>query len=101
MKKAIVLEAGEFIGGHLVKRLKSDGYYVHGLDLRHNQFVKSVADEFIFGDLRNHQLVEQVIDEPFSENYQLASEMGGAGHIFNGDNDADVMLNKTLYFLSL
>lgn len=94
MKKAIVLGAGGFIGGHLVKKLKTDGYWVRGIDLKKNEYSISPADEFIVGDLTHAQFVEQVINQPFDELYQLAADMGGAGYIFTGENDANVMHNS-------
>tara|TARA_Y100000385_G_scaffold288054_1_gene353737 strand:- start:7 stop:972 length:966 start_codon:yes stop_codon:yes gene_type:complete len=101
MKKAIVLGAGGFIGGHLVKRLKAEGYFVRGVDLKHHQFVKSVADEFIVGDLRDPRIVDEVIDESFAEVYQLAADMGGAGYILTGEHDADVMHNSAMINLNI
>lgn len=101
MKKVIVLGAGGFIGGHLVKRLKAEGYFVRGVDLKHHQFAKSVADEFIVGDLRDPRIVDEVIDESFAEVYQLAADMGGAGYILTGDHDADVMHNSAMINLNI
>tara|TARA_B100001093_G_scaffold200158_1_gene192332 strand:- start:56 stop:1030 length:975 start_codon:yes stop_codon:yes gene_type:complete len=101
MKKAIVLGAGGFIGGHLVKRLKAEGYFVRGVDLKHHQFVKSVADEFIVGDLRDPRVVDEVIDESFAEVYQLAADMGGAGYILTGEHDAEVMHNSAMINLNI
>jgi GDP-D-mannose 3', 5'-epimerase len=93
MKKVLVTGAGGFIGGHLVKRLKAEGFWVRGVDLKHHEFSSSPADEFIIGDLRQAPLVEQVVDG-IGEVYQLAADMGGAGYIFNGEHDADVMHNS-------
>ncbi len=94
MKKAIVLGAGGFIGSHLVKRLKSEGYRVKGIDLKHPEFSGTAADEFVLGDLRNWDFVQNIIDENTDELYQLAADMGGAGYIFTGEHDADVMHNS-------
>lgn len=94
MKKAIVLGAGGFIGSHLVKRLKSEGYWVKGADLKFPEYSKSAADEFLQGDLRNLEFVQNVIEENTDELYQLAADMGGAGYIFTGEHDADVMHNS-------
>lgn len=94
MKRALVLGAGGFIGGHLANRLKDEGYWVRGVDLKHNPWQGLRVDEFITGDLRNPDIVSQVIDQPFDEVYQLAADMGGAGYIFTGEHDADVMHNS-------
>lgn len=94
MKKAIVLGAGGFIGSHLVSRLKEDGFYVIGADLKYPEFSDSAADEFHIGDLREYNFVARVIQENTDELYQLAADMGGAGYIFTGEHDADVMHNS-------
>ena len=96
MKKAIVLGAGGFIGSHLVKRLKKEGYTVVGVDLKIPEYSETEADEFVVGDLRDARLVSEVISENADEVYQLAADMGGAGYIFTGDNDAHVMHNSAL-----
>lgn len=96
MKKAIVLGAGGFIGSHLVKRLKSEGYHVVGADLKHPEYSPTQADEFLTGDLREAQFVERAISFQVDEVYQLAADMGGAGYIFTGQNDAHVMHNSAL-----
>jgi GDP-D-mannose 3', 5'-epimerase len=112
MKKALVLGAGGFIGSHLVKRLKSEGYWVRGVDLKLSEFSSSEADEFIVGDLRNpslvsrvsyapNQLSEQDNENSFDEVYQLAADMGGAGYINTGDNDAEVVHNSMLINLNV
>ena len=111
-KKALVLGAGGFIGSHLVKRLKSEGYWVRGVDLKLPEFSSSEADEFIIGDLRNPSLVSKVLYAPnqlseqdnensFDEVYQLAADMGGAGYINTGDNDAEVVHNSMLINLNV
>lgn len=96
MKRAVVLGAGGFIGSHLVKRLKTEGYWVRGVDLVHPAYSPTVADDFILGDLRDVTVVEKSISEGIDEVYQLAADMGGAGYIFTGDNDAHVMHNSAL-----
>lgn len=94
MKSALVLGAGGFIGSHLVKRLKSEGYSVRGVDLKHPDFSASAADEFVIGDLREQSVCRQILDSGFDEVYQLAADMGGAGYLFTGENDANVMHNS-------
>ena len=101
MKKILVCGAGGFIGGHLVKRLKEEGSYVRGVDIKTHEYVKSPADDFIIGDLRDPRLVEKVIDKPFDEVYQLAADMGGAGFVFSGENDADIMHNSAMINLNV
>jgi GDP-D-mannose 3',5'-epimerase len=97
MKKALVMGAGGFIGSHLVRRLKNEGYWVRGADLKTPEFSEHSADDFIICDLRREADVKYVIDfdgEQFDEIYQLAADMGGAGYIFTGLNDADIMHNS-------
>ncbi|MCH7850081.1 MAG: NAD-dependent epimerase/dehydratase family protein [Nanoarchaeota archaeon] len=98
MKTALVCGAGGFIGGHLVKRLKSEGYWVRGADLKEHQFSKTVADDFIIGDLVNEEICKKALSlesgDKFDEVYQLAADMGGAGYIFTGENDFNVMHNS-------
>src|ERR1700751_3706469 len=91
---ALVCGAGGFIGGHLVRRLKRDGFWVRGVDLKFNEFAASEADDFAIGDLREQAFCRSVVDRSFTEVYQLAADMGGAGYIFTGDHDADVMHNS-------
>lgn len=93
-KVALVCGAGGFIGNHLVKRLKREGFWVRGVDLKHPEFTKSTADDFIIGDLRDQKVCQDILDRPFDEVYQLAADMGGAGYIFTGEHDADVMHNS-------
>jgi len=114
MKTALVLGAGGFIGSHLVKRLKKEGFWVRGVDLKRPEFELTFADDFLTYDLRDPKNVEVVMrleghnglplscqyhKHPFSEElhfdevYQLAADMGGAGYIFTGNNDANVMHN--------
>lgn len=96
MKKVLVCGAGGFIGTHLVSFLKSQNCYVIGADLAHPQFSKSEADEFHTVDLRIYENVEKLITPDIDEIYQLAANMGGAGFIFTGDNDADIMHNSAV-----
>ncbi len=101
MKTALVCGAGGFIGSHLVKRLKSEGFWVRGVDLKLPEFSNTGADDFVVGDLRSQALVDRVIDRQFDEIYQLAADMGGAGYIFTGENDADIMHNSALINLNV
>ena len=110
-KTALVLGAGGFIGSHMVKQLRSEGYWVRGVDLKHPEYCASHANEFIVGDLRDVNFVKRcvrftgylgnfykdIVDkfaEPFDEIYQFAADMGGAGFVFTGENDADIMHNS-------
>jgi GDP-D-mannose 3', 5'-epimerase len=93
MKRILVNGAGGFIGGHLVKRLKAEGHWVRAVDLKPHDFATPPADEFILGDLRDPDVVRTVV-EGVQEVYQLAADMGGAGYIFTGEHDADVMHNS-------
>lgn len=93
-KTALVCGAGGFIGGHLIKRLKHEGFWVRGVDMKFNEYQESEADDFAIGDLREQSFCRSVIDRPFTEVYQLAADMGGAGYIFTGEHDADVMHNS-------
>ena len=93
-KVALVCGAGGFIGHHLVKRLKRQGFWVRGTDLKFPRFGETAADDFLIGDLRDPYFVRCVIDRRFDEIYQLAADMGGAGYIFTGEHDADVMHNS-------
>ena len=122
MKTALVLGAGGFIGSHLVKRLKAEGYWVRGVDLKYPEYEASEADDFLRYDLRDPRHVEAVVrlegrnglplpceyfKHPFSEEmtfdevYQLAADMGGAGYIFTGENDANVMHNSATINLNV
>lgn len=100
-KKALVCGAGGFIGSHLVKRLKSEGYFVRGVDLKKPEFSETAADDFVIADLREALVWEKILDYPFDEVYQLAADMGGAGYIFTGDHDADVMHNSAQINLNM
>lgn len=90
----MVFGAGGFIGHHLVSRLKKDGFWVRGVDLHLPEFGESEADEFVVGDLRDVSFTESLIDRKFAEVYQLAADMGGAGYLFTGENDAEVIFNS-------
>ena len=118
MKKALVLGGGGFIGNHMVRRLKSEGYWVRAVDLKRPDFSETEADEFIQGDLRDSKFVEKVVRftgesgnfyqnvapkfwDSFDEIYQFAADMGGAGYIFTGEHDADVMHNSAMINLNV
>ena len=101
MKRALICGAGGFIGGQLVKRLKAEGYWVRGVDLKAHAFAALPADEFIVGDLRDPALVASVVTEGLDEIYQFAADMGGAGYIFTGEHDANVMHNSALCNLNV
>ncbi len=100
-RRALVCGAGGFIGGHLVKRLKSDGYWVRGVDLKEHEFCSTEADDFVVGDLRDPRLCESVVDRRMDEVYQLAADMGGAGFVFVGDNDSAIMHNSATINLNI
>ena len=117
-KTALVLGAGGFIGSHMVRRLRSEGYWVRGVDIKYPEFSISEANEFIVGDLRDINFVEKCVRykgpyknfhkfinskyiDSFSEIYQFAADMGGAGYIFTGDHDADVMNNSATINLNV
>ncbi|MEQ9324686.1 MAG: NAD-dependent epimerase/dehydratase family protein [Polyangiaceae bacterium] len=100
-KTALVCGAGGFIGNHLVKRLKSEGYWVRGIDLKFPEFSDTAADDFLLGDLRDPEVCRRACGVPMDEIYQLAADMGGAGYIFTGDHDADVMHNSATINLNM
>lgn len=103
-KRVIVCGAGGFLGSHLVKRLKGDGCFVLGIDLKYPEFAQTQADAFLLADLRDPWVMRSACIEqirPFDEAYQLAADMGGAGYLFTGDNDADVMHNSALINLNV
>ena len=108
-KTALVLGAGGFIGNHLVTRLKNEGYWVRGVDIKYPEYQeKSDADDFVIGDLKDSKVVANVFwvnddftYQGFDEVYQLAADMGGAGYIFSGENDANVMHNSALVNLNV
>lgn len=101
VKKVLVCGAGGFIGGHLVKRLKKEGYWVRAVDLKHHEYSQSPADEFIIGDLRDPKVCGKVCDQAFDRVYQLAADMGGAGFVFTGENDAAIMHNSALININM
>lgn len=101
MKKALVCGGGGFIGGHLINRLKSEGYWVRGVDIKENEYGNSNADEFIIGDLRDPGVANGVVTGDLDEIYQLAADMGGAGFVFTGTNDAAIMHNSVLCNLNV
>jgi nucleoside-diphosphate-sugar epimerase len=103
MKKIIVLGGGGFIGGHLSKRLKDEGNHVRICDIKKHEyfFQDEICNEFILGDLTDPKVVELVIEENIDEVYQLAADMGGAGYIFTGNHDADVMYNSATINLNV
>ncbi len=112
MKKILVCGAGGFIGSHLVKQLREEGHWVRGVDLKLPEFSESSANDFVIGDLRDPKLVSVVLFAPnqhslddkenaFDKVYQLAADMGGAGYIFTGENDAHVMHNSAQINLNI
>ena len=107
MRTALVLGGGGFIGSHMIKRLKSEGFWVRAVDLTHPSFSPTQADEFVIGDLRDPTLVEKVIaigskdSEVFDEIYQFAADMGGAGFVFSGENDSQIMHNSAMINLNV
>ena len=101
VRTALVCGAGGFIGSHLVKRLKDEGFWVRGVDLSLPAYSSSPADDFVVADLRERDVVEAIIDRPFDEIYQLAADMGGAGYIFTGEHDADIMHNSAAINLNV
>jgi len=103
MKKIVVLGGGGFIGGHLAKRLKEDGHYVRICDIKNHEYFEhnQICDDFVKGDLTDPVIVAKVLDEGIDEVYQLAADMGGAGYIFTGENDANVMHNSAAINLNV
>jgi GDP-D-mannose 3', 5'-epimerase len=101
LRRALVLGAGGFIGSHLVARLKNEGYFVRGVDLKHPEFSASAADELLIADLRDPLACREALEGPFTELYQLAADMGGAGYIFTGEHDAELMRNSALINLNV
>jgi GDP-D-mannose 3',5'-epimerase len=99
--EALVLGGGGFIGSHMVERLKQEGFWVRAVDLKNPEYSESSADEFIIGDLRDPLLVGQVVNKSFDEIYQFAADMGGAGFIFTGENDANILHNSALVNLNV
>ncbi|WP_255456311.1 NAD-dependent epimerase/dehydratase family protein [Parasedimentitalea denitrificans] len=101
MKTALVCGAGGFIGGHLARQLKREGVWVRGVDLKFHEYSVTEVDDFVMGDLREQDFVRSIIDRKFDEVYQLAADMGGAGYVFTGENDADIMHNSALINLNV
>ena len=105
MKTALVLGAGGFIGSHMVRRLINEGFWVRGVDLKYPEFSQTKANEFVQGDLRNILLVEDILKTPenttFDHIYQFAADMGGAGFVFTGENDAHIMHNSVSINLNI
>lgn len=101
MKRALVCGAGGFIGSHMVKRLKREGFWVRGVDLKFPRYAETPADDFVVGDLRDPYICRQVIDQKFDEIYQFAADMGGAGFVFVGTHDADIMHNSATINLNV
>ena len=101
MKTALVCGAGGFIGSHMVKRLKDEGFWVRGVDLKYPEFWETAADDFVIGDLRDQSLCRQIVDRKFDEVYQFAADMGGAGYVFTGEHDSDIMHNSAQINLNM
>ena len=107
MKTALVLGAGGFIGSHMVNRLKNEGYWVRGVDLKLPEYSPTKADDFKLGDLREFDFIREILDVSaplvaFEEIYKFAADMGGAGFVFTGENDANLMHNSaTINFWTL
>jgi nucleoside-diphosphate-sugar epimerase len=101
MKTVLVCGAGGFIGNHMVNRLKDEGFWVRGVDLKYPEFSETRSDDFLIGDLRDQYVCRQVIDRKFDEVYQFAADMGGAGFVFTGENDADIMHNSGIINLNI
>ena len=97
----MVCGAGGFIGSHIVRRLKREGFWVRGTDLKFPEFAETEADDFVIGDLRDPIFCNAIVDRRFDEVYQLAADMGGAGYIFIGENDADIMHNSATINLNM
>ena len=101
MKSALVLGAGGFIGSHLVKKLKDENFWVRGVDLKYPEFSATYADDFVIADLRNPNDSDRIFDRVFNEICQLAADMGGAGFVFTGENDAAIMHNSSMINLNI
>jgi len=100
-RQALVCGAGGFIGSHLVKQLKREGFWVRGVDLKMPEFSFSTADSFVIADLRDASTWRNILDTHFDEAYQLAADMGGAGYLFTGEHDATVMHNSAMINLHM
>lgn len=101
MKKVLICGAGGFIGNHMVKRLKNEGFWVRGVDLKYPEFAPTKADDFFLGDLRDPFICRDIVDQRFDEVYQFAADMGGAGFVFTGENDAEIMHNSSMINLNI
>lgn len=101
MRRALVCGAGGFIGNHMVKRLKAEDFWVRGVDLKYPEFSETDADDFVIGDLRDPYICRQVVNRKFDEVFQFAADMGGAGFVFTGENDADIMHNSGMINLNI
>ncbi len=101
MKNVLVCGAGGFIGSHLVRRLKQEGCWVRGVDLKLPRYSSTPADDFVVGDLRDYGFCREIVDRRFDEVYQLAADMGGAGFVFTGANDAAIMHNSATINLNV
>lgn len=100
-RSALVCGAGGFIGGHIVRRLKDEGFWVRGVDLKFHEHAPTAADDFVLGDLREQSFCRSIVDRRFDEVYQLAADMGGAGYIFTGEHDASIMHNSATINLNM
>ena len=96
MKKALVCGAGGFIGDYLVNKLKREDYWVRGVYLKYPEFFDTTASDFVIRNLRNQLFCMDIVDQRFDEVYQLATDMGGAGFVFTGENDTDIVHNYAL-----
>src|SRR4026207_1220205 len=101
MGKALVCGAGGFVGSHLVRRLKREGFWVRGTDLKFPEYSESEADDFVITDLREPTNCRVVVDCEFDEVYQLAADVGGAGYVFTGEHDACIMHNSACINLNI
>jgi nucleoside-diphosphate-sugar epimerase len=100
-KSALVCGAGGFIGSHMVKRLVSEGFWVRGVDLKYPKYSNTNAHDFVIGDLRDPYFCKSMVDRRFDEVFQFAADMGGAGFVFTGENDADIMHNSAMINLNV
>jgi nucleoside-diphosphate-sugar epimerase len=101
MKTALVLGGSGFIGHHMVRRLKSEGFWVRAVDIKYPEFSEVDSDDFLLGNLCDQDVCSKAIDQQFDEIYQFAADMGGAGYIFTGENDADIMQNSATINLNV
>ena len=101
MKTALIFGGAGFIGHHMVRKLKSDGFWVRAVDINYPTFSPIEADDFILGDLCDPDVCAAAVDRQFNEIFQFAADMGGAGYIFTGENDASIMQNSALINLNI